>query len=206
MLDSEMVIVNGQQGSSGDETLFVKFFLKDVKNNFKSEKEGRPIYDQKVYISILSPGTLLSKIEREARDADKERFPKQWMNYQNNQQIHVTGTPIDQWPALDRGQIEELRNMKFYSMEQVAAASDTQLGNVPNGFNLRTKAKAFIEFAKDTAAAQKLASDNERLENDNKELRQQVIGLAARLDAIEKGGTVAVEKRGPGRPRKAVIA
>ncbi len=160
MQDSDMIIVNGTQTTNGDENLFVKFYLKDVKNNFLSEKEGHPVYDKKVFVSILSPGSLLSQADRPVKDVDKERFPKQWMNYQNNQHAVITGMPLDQWPALDRNQIEELNAQKFYSVEQIAAASDAQLGNLPNGFNLRTRAKAFIEYAKDTAAAQKLAADN----------------------------------------------
>ncbi len=200
MQDSEMVIVNGQQGSSGDENLYVKFEMRPVKNNFKSEKEGRPIFEDKLYVSILSPGSLLSRIERQASDMDKQRFPKQYMSFQNNQHAETTGTPVDQWPALTRTQVEELRAMKFYSVEQISAASDTQLGSLPQGFELRTKAKAYLVNAKDSAAAQKLAADNERLENDNKLLKEQVRDLASRIEAVEGG-----VKRGPGRPRKAVV-
>lgn len=202
MQDSEMVIVNGQQGSSGDENLYVKFFMRPVQNNFKTEKEGRPIFEDRLYVSILSPGSLLSKIERQASDIDKQRFPKQWMSYQNNQQAETTGTPVDEWPSITRTQVEELKALKFYSVEQIAAASDAQINSIPHGFELRRKAAAYIANAKDTAVAQKMAADNERLENDNKLLKEQVGLLAARIEAIEGG----VVKRNTGRPRKADAA
>lgn len=205
MQDSEMLIVNGQQGPNGDENLFVKFYLQAVKHNYESEKQGRPIFVDKLYISIVAPGSNLSKIDRQATDADKQRFPKQWANYQNNQNAETTGTPVAEWPVLTRTQVEELRALKFYSVEQIAAATDAQLNALgPIGFQLRTKAIAYIKNAKDSAESQRLASINETLTADNAELRAQVAALARRIEGIESG--VVAEPRPRGRPRKVAAA
>lgn len=200
MDDSQMVIVNGQQATNGDETLFVKFYMNSIQSSFETEKQGRPIFVPKLFVSIMAPGSNLSRVDRPATDADKQRFPKQWMSYQNNENCETTGTPIAEWPKLTRTQVDELRAMKFYSVEQLAAASDAQLNAVgPMGPNFRTMAIAYLAQAKDTAAAQKIAAENERLTNDNVELKAQVKALADRLDAIESG-TVTTRPRG--RPRK----
>lgn len=210
MQDSEMVVVNGQQATTGDENLFVKFYMHAVKHGFESEKAGRPIFVDRLYISIMSPGSNLSRIERPATDDDKQRFPKQWMSYQNNQNVETTGTPLAEWPVLTRGQVEELRALKFYSVEQIAAATDAQLQAVgPMGFSYRTKAIAYIKTAKDSAAVQRQATENAQLRADNARLQEQIATLAARLTALEEGGggqaTVVADVPRRGRPRKVAV-
>ncbi len=201
MQDSDMIIVNGTQTSNGDENLLVKFTMEDVLNNFKTEQAGHPVHDKELFISIISPGTNLMKTDRPANEADKERFPKQWQSFLNKENVEFTGMPIGEWPMLTRNQIEELKAQKFYSVELLANASDAQLNGIgPIGFSLRTKAAAFLKVSKDTAEAQRLAAENERLNADINLLKEQVANLSARLE----NGTP--EKRPVGRPRKLAIA
>ena len=205
MLDNEMVIVNptAQQmmAPNGDETLLVKFYMESVKSEYLSEQEGRIVHVPKLFVSIINPGSNSLTTNRPAIDKDKERFPKQWMSYLNKQNTEVIGTRLEEWPTLDVNQRDELKAIKFYTVEQIAAASDQQLMNVPMGMALRTKAKAYLAHAKDSASAQKLAAEKERLEQDNAELKAQVKELARRLEAIEEGSSINnTPKRG--RPRK----
>lgn len=203
---SMMIVVNSENsGPNGDENLWVKFFDKPVQNNFKSEKEGRPIFDTVTFVSIITPGQTGQKIERKVSDADKDRFPKQWMNYQRGQSEKIEGTPIDQWPVLNTAQVEEMKALKFYTVEQVSAASDAQVNSLgPNGFPLRDKAKAFLAQARDTAAAQKFAVENEALKSELADAKDEMARLAARLEALENRDEVnpveAPKRRG--RPPK----
>ena len=92
-----MQIIN-QAGPNGDDTLYVQFFTSPVKMDFRSEEEGRPIYEERLHVRIQAPGDNLNVVEREAHEGDKIRFPRQWMAYQVRQTEAVEGTPLDKWP------------------------------------------------------------------------------------------------------------
>ena len=138
--------------------LVVFFHKKAKKNNFRSEQEGRPIFDDVIYIKKMVPGDSLSIIDRPMYESDKAEFPMQWAHFQNkvgSDQV-IIGTPLVEWPLLTTAQAEELRAMKFYTVENVAEASDAQImklgmmaGMSPHNF--RDKAKAFLNKAKDVA-------------------------------------------------------
>lgn len=194
---------SSQGGDDADKNLWVKFFMNPVQNNFKSEKEGRPIYDEKLFISIIIPGTP-NKTERPARDEDKARFPKQWANFQAGQNEKVDGMPLEEWPQMTRALVDELRYKGFRSVEQIANASDAQMQGVGmgGGLGLRDKAKAFLALAKDTAAGQKFAAENEALKSQIADLQTQISQLNQQFLKSQKPVTAEAPKR-RGRPPKA---
>ena len=71
----------------------------------------------------------------------KKRFPRQYLYFQmkqNEQDAPAVGTSLDIWFAegngdITRGHIEELRILKFQTVEQIAAASDAQLQRIGMG-------------------------------------------------------------------------
>lgn len=188
-----MQIIN-QAGPNGDDNLFVTFYKAPVHLEAKSEQEGRPIYEERVHVRIITPGDNLNIVEREAWEGDYKRFPKQWLAFQAQEsQQGEQGTPLEHWPSLNRAQVEELKAVRFYTVESIAGASDLQLQKIGmGGLGLRTKAQAWLSAAKDGALVQKQAAELERRDAEIAELKDQMARLAA---AVE-------EKRGPGRPRK----
>jgi hypothetical protein len=184
-------IIN-QNGPNGDDNLFVTFYKAPVHLEYRSEQEGRPIYEERVHIRIIVPGDNLNIVERESWEGDQQRFPKQWMAFQaKDTEQGTAGTPLEQWPSLNRAQVEELKALRFYTVESIAGASDLQLQKIGmGGLGLRTKAQAWLNAAKDGALVQKQAVDLERRDAEIADLKEQVQKLAA---AVE-------EKRG--RPRK----
>lgn len=167
------------QTETGDAALWVEFFKRPVHMTFKSEKEGRPIYEDRDFIRITTPGDRTSIIEREARNEDKERFRHKYEKYLSGQDVSTEGTPLEHWPQLTRSQVEELKHLKCFTVEQLAATSDAQCSRLGPGFlGLRTKASAFLEAAKDTAVAQKYAAENEALRQEMADLKAQFAQLA----------------------------
>jgi hypothetical protein len=83
--------------------------------------------------------------------------------------------------------VEELKYLKFMTVEQVAGASDAQISALGAGYvTLREKAKAFLDLAKDSALAERLAADNERQANDIKDLKQQIVDLSRRFEEANR--------------------
>jgi Skp family chaperone for outer membrane proteins len=82
------------------------------------------------------------------------------MNRQGAHDEEVVGTPLVEWPLVSKSQAEELRAMKFHTVESIANASDQQLqrmgmsaGMSPYAF--RDKAKAFLNLATSAAETDK---------------------------------------------------
>lgn len=151
-----MAIESDRMGADG--RLAIKFYKYLDEDSAASIAEGRPICREVDYIKIVVPGDTLSEIDRPVYESDKTRFPIQWANYLNrtNADIKYEGTPLKEWNLISRTQAEELRGRKFYTVEQIASASDQQLQSIGmiagmSPYTFRDKAKAFLESAKTVA-------------------------------------------------------
>lgn len=179
-----------------DDILHVTFYMRSLQDNYKSEKEGRPIYYDVPFIRIQTPGNQLNIIDTEVREDHKIRFPRQWAAFQNQQQVSIIGTPLEEWPVIQRSRALELKAVKFYTVEQVAECSDLQLQSLGmDGHILRKKAQAYLAQAKDTAATQAIAAEAERLRQELKAKDEAHAKEMAELRALIEERTAPKPKR-----------
>lgn len=170
-----------QQAATGDDALYVEFFSRPKEIKWKSEKEGRPIFEDRDWVRISPPGDSTTMIEREVRDDDRDRFKRLYERYKSGQEMRPEGTAIESWPRITRAQAEELKYLKCFTVEQLAAMSDAQCQRAGAGvMSLRKEAQAFLETARDTAMAQKFAAENERLKQEIEDLKAQFAELASK--------------------------
>lgn len=182
-----------------DDILHVAFYERAVYNSFKSAKQGHPVYDNVDFVKIMKPGDSLSIIDTYANEDHKRRFPRQWALYQNKKgpEEQIVGMPVTEWPAINRAQAEELRGRKFYTVEQVAGASDLQIQSLGMmGTMMRQKAQAYLAAAKNTAAVSADAEKVAKLEAEVAQMREVLAKVNAQANMPEK--------KKPGRPRKEV--
>jgi hypothetical protein len=191
--------------------LYVTFYPGKVAVPARSDITGKPEFDLIDFIRIQIPGDMLNIVERPVRDSDKRDFPVQWQRYKNETEFRPSsGTPLEDWPRLDVAAVARMKAMGFHTVEQIADASDAMCQNIGMGcFELRTKAIAFVEAAKDSAYAQKqadqLAAQNlqiDELKTANRDLGAHVAKLTEQLAQLI-GNEGAAVKRGPGRPPNA---
>jgi hypothetical protein len=171
--------------ANGDAQLHVEFFV---------AKEIDPRFDGQPFVRINIPGDKTTVVEQPVREEHKRRFPRQWLYFQMKQDevngLQVLGTSLDEWCAaspedLTKPQIEELRILRFQTVEQVAAASDQQLQRIGmGGPGLRERAKAFL-------ARKNKSETQEELDK----TKQQLAELQAQMSEL-------LGARKPGRPRK----
>jgi hypothetical protein len=167
-----------------DSRLNVKFYQKAIQNEFKSALEGRPIMEMRDFIIIEVPGNNLSVIDTFAAPEHKDRFPVQWARYQNEKTDgDIEGTLLSEWPVLNSAIAAELKHFKFYTVEQVAAASDAQLNTLGmaagmSPLALRDKAKAYLGSAKDTALVQQQADELSKRDEIIARMEAQIAELA----------------------------
>lgn len=173
-----------------DQLLHVRFYSRACPNAFKTLKEARPIFDDVMFIAIHTPGNTLNIIDRPMKDDDKRRFPLQWAHYANTHSNDPTkqGTPLEQWPLLQPSQVAMLRAVQFFTVEQVAFASDEQIGKIGmiagmQPMSLRDRAKGYLAVAKDTSILQKQADENKALHDEIGDLKKQMADLMATLGA-----------------------
>jgi hypothetical protein len=156
-----MALPSDEQGA--DSRLQVRFYKKPVQLEQESLDAGRPIYKEFDFVHICVAGDTLTEIDTFANNHHKQRFPVQWANYMNRQGANdeeVVGTPVAEWPLVSKSQAEELRALKFHTVEAIANASDQQLQRMGmaagmSPYSFRDKAKAFLNLATTSAETDK---------------------------------------------------
>lgn len=170
----------------GDENLFVRFFVHPKLNSQKSADEGRPIYEDREYIQIMQPGNKESIVMRPARDMDRQRFPKQYQAFKNNEGDYVSGTRLEEWPAISRSMVEELKYFNVRTVEQLVNISDAQSQKIMGINQLKTRAKAFLEVCGKSSEAESLASALEERDLRLQQMEEQLAALQERLAEVEE--------------------
>lgn len=112
--------------------------------------------------------------------------------WKEGREMPVDGVPLAAFAALSPEDIDLLHINKVHTVEQLASMPDrlVQKLALPNVRALMEQAKMFLANADRTAASARMT----QIEDENRALR-------ARLEEIEKATS---QKRGPGRPPKAV--
>ena len=186
-----------------DARLAVKFYENTIQNDFLSKKEGRPIFETRDYIRIEVPGDMNTIIDAPVNQGHIDRFPIHWARYQNDKQAagsaDFQGTLLKDWSLLSAAQAAELRHFKFYTVEQIASASDEQIGRVGMAaglapFSLREKAKAYLAHAKDSSVVQAQAEELRKRDEEIAAMKRQLEELARQVEAPKRGRPPKEEK------------
>jgi hypothetical protein len=192
-----------------DENLYAEFYIKPVKQNFASEEAGRPIFADVVYVKIMTPSDQLTQIDTIAREDHKARFPRQWAYFQNKQagMQQVVGTPVGEWPQLTASAAEELRAMKFFTVELIANANDGQLQKIGmiagmSPHSLRDKARAFLNLANDSAEEAKREAELEALRQENERLKAETDQKLAEMQEQMKALLLMASEKKPRAKKK----
>ena len=177
--------------NNADARLQVRFYKRPVQQEAETLASGRPIYKEFDFVHICVAGDTLTEIDTYVLQSHKTRFPIQWANYQNRigkDDQEVIGTPVAEWPLVSKSQAEELRAMKFYTVESIAGASDQQLqrmgmaaGMSPYAF--RDKAKSFLNLASDSAETDKRTQEINELKEELAKKAEENAKIKAETDA-----------------------
>lgn len=173
-----------------DSHLAVRFYQREVDNAFQTALQGRPIKKMADFIRIEIPGDRNTIIDTFVNESHKKRFPMQWAQYQNEKADggnDVQGTLLRDWPLLSAAIAAELKHFNFYTVEQIANASDMQLNNLGmaagmSPSSLKEKAKAFLANAKDSALVQQQADELRKRDQEIEAMKQQMQELLGQMN------------------------
>jgi hypothetical protein len=195
--------------SNPDSRLAVKFYKRPVKLEDESIAQGRPIFQEFDFIKILVPGDALTEIDTYVSEGHKTRFPIQWANYMNRQgsEIGFSGTPITEWPQISVSQAEELKGIKFHTVESIAHASDQQLQKIGmiagmSPHNFRERAKTFLNLASESADISKREEEITQLKEENAKIKAET---DAKLAEMQSQMTALLAAVGTKKPRKTKV-
>lgn len=167
----------------------VEFRLEEREIPSKSAAEGRPIFESIEYVTIKYPG-LRDFPDRPATEMDKMQYPVEYARFKQIQEgkgeVGEVGTSLTAWARITPARAKELRSVGFFSVEQIAAASDIQVKALGlDGFTLRAQAKTFLDESKGSAVSQKLAAENEKLKAQIESTNEVMVEMKRRLDELE---------------------
>lgn len=178
---------------ANDSQLLVKFYKHPEVALYASKEAGRHVFHDVIMISVIQPGEK-EKIDVLADDMHKRRFPKAWENFQKGIEAAVSGTPLDHLFPAEPSTIANLKAFNIFTVEQLAAISDSAIANLPMGRTLSDRAKRHLN----TSSA--VVAENQHLHVQMAEMQAQIAALTAR-QAEPPAQTIPVKRRGPGRPK-----
>ena len=206
-----MAMLPSDEGNA-DSRLAVTFYKRSVKQEDESITAGRPIFKEFDFVRICVPGDNLTEIDTYANDSHKQRFPRQWAHYQNQvgNQEQIIGTPVEQWTLISRSQAEELKGIKFRTVEDIANCSDQQLqrigmiaGMSPHSF--REKAKQFLNLATESAEVSQREQELQALKEENAKIKAETEAKLAQMQEQMSAILAAVAEKTPKNRKPKVV-
>lgn len=214
-----------------DSGLYVEFYWHEAVDGWasreKSNEQQRNVVvklPKAPFVRIMVPGDKTSEFTTAVTEAHKQRFPREWMAWQIAEGLiggegDIPGWKISEWEEVNPDMCRELLYLRFQTVEQLAGASDKQIQGIGIG-GLALREKARVALRNKMGAETREAIEAERAEKDElkrevSELRDMMKQFLAAQTAMPAPAepapevpaavvTEAAEKRGPGRPAKAI--
>lgn len=185
-----------------DSGLYVEFTVEAIKNEELSMEHGRPIFEDKDYITIRIAGDTKTVRKRPVQlewqgdvPPDDKRWPRQYEAFKNQKSQVADGLPLTEWAAITKSDAASMKAMNIHTVEMLAGLQDNHLTWL-GARQMRDKAIAWLNQARDGSGLSKLQSENEQLKIQMEALKNQMAGL---LDAVPD-----LEQKKRGRPPKEV--
>lgn len=138
------------------------------------------------------------------------RFSNQWKAFTEGREAITHGQPIEHAGFISPAQVEDLKHLKIFTVEDLAAIPDSALPSLGHGgVTLKLRAQAHLDKSKGGHMIDKLIDEKEDLKNEVARLRTEMLEIAEEMRA-EKAPVIVDKvddeptppKRKRGRPRK----
>ena len=185
-----------------NDRLVVKFRADKVKNEGRSKKEGRPIFDDMEMVEVRSAGDrntvkvfpahaqsrwTVNDDGEQAIETYAMRWSEQYRRFKENRQQIQDGTPLSELPFLTEAKRSELRALSIHTAETLAVLDGQSLKTLgPGGRELKNQAQAYIDNASGSANVTQMAA--------------QIAELQAQIAAMNGVAAVAPEAVAPSDP------
>jgi hypothetical protein len=170
-----------------DKRLLVMFSVRPWHDKLASAQEGRPIYKDRDYVTIMVPGDKDSVVERPATDIDKRRFAAQYAAFKaQKSQETVVGTPLKVVTFLSASQAKELEYFNIFTVEQLAGMPDGNAARVMGAQKLKQLATDFLRAAQEQAPLTAMREEMEKKDAEIATLQEAVRELTETVKELKK--------------------
>ncbi len=159
--------------------------------------DGKMTYKDVDFVTVTPPGAYSAWegeaakwIESQRREPYHDQLVRAYEAFKAGKEPPVEGTPIEMCTLFTPSQVKQMKLVGIRAVEDMAAWPDGQLQMLGHGaVRLKEQAKAWLKSATDAGAAageiEKLKADLATSNADRDQLRDQLKGLAARLESLE---------------------
>lgn len=175
----------GTRTNDADKNLRVHFSYFPEPDQEASAKEGRPIFREVPYITIMVPGER-DVVHRAAWQKDFDRFPMQWAAFLNKKdQDKASGTPLQLLTWMTASQVKELEYFNCYTVEQLANLNDSAAQRFMAIQGLKQRAKDYLAASKEQAPLLTIRAEIEKKDAELAAANNALNDQAKRIKALE---------------------
>jgi hypothetical protein len=161
------------------------FFMDMERDEFASREAGREVFREIERVRIIIPGAVATISVKNVSDVERQRWPEAYAAFKAGQEAPITGTPVEEWPVLNRAMVAELRHLQIRTVEELARLSDIQVQQIGmGGMLLRERARAFLDDAAHEALTSKALAENDVLRVRVAALEKQVDEMARHMQSL----------------------
>jgi hypothetical protein len=151
----------------------------------KANRRSKDVeYEDVIWVTIFNKGDPKNIQERPLREADKKRWPQHWEAYCKNEEPPINGVPLEDFPQITPAERMRCKQLHIRTVEDLVALPDAQLEAL--GGRCRQLQKAAREYI-----AYREGRQITDLEDENKELQEQLKALEKRLEELESGNSTS---------------
>lgn len=192
----QSIAPDGTAIQANDAQLLVKFSIHSELSQHKSKLAGAPVYDDIEIVTIMNPGEK-EPIIVQADEFHKRRFPKQYEAFKKGIENQHAGTPLSLLFPSSPSAVKQLNAFNIFSVQQLAAITDSAVANIPMGQSLKDRAKQYLA----SAGAGQSFHAMEAMQAQIDQLKAALADAGAPVPETP-AMTTAQPRRGPGRPKK----
>lgn len=171
--------------TAGDKNVYVKFYIRPVKDDAASDKEGRPIYKDREYIEIRTPGQQNNIVQRPVSEIDRQRFQAAYRAFKSGEEEQTIGTPLTEMAWITRSQVEELTHIRVRTLEHLATLDDAVCSRYAGVYKLKQRAQQVLAESEKTAPLAALQAENDTLKEELNTLKVAVKEQSEVIKALQ---------------------
>ena len=179
---------------SRDKNLKVIFYNKAIRNNFESNKAGRPIFVERPFVKIIVPGDRLNQVDSPVYPYHKMRFPELWAKFEAGMEQPETGTPLKEMPWISIAIAEELAAFQIRTVEQLAGLNDALTTKIMGVGMLKQKAQAFLDAAEADQQNSQLQAALKERDSKIDLMQKQMIEMQTYIESQKAASATVVKK------------
>jgi len=183
------IVWNGNVGmveyGGGSKGQLAIFYHKSVHNPQRSQHEGRPVFEDRVFVRVAPPGERLNIVDRPATRQDQNRWPQQWALFQQNREQTPEGTPIDLLYPEKPAVAATLRANGVMTIETCAELSGNAIDSIGMGAQTWVNAaQKYVQYANRGVAITQHRKDLEERDRQIRVQAQQIEELQGQISQL----------------------